>query len=74
MKLLNWKEMQYFYLLRKEEQESSTSFYLVIRKRETEKDVKVELTPLDTSLETVFSLIRQYAEKNGIQDLGEEIR
>jgi hypothetical protein len=31
------------------------------------------LTPLDTSLETVFSLIQQYAEKYGIHDLGEVI-
>ena len=68
----NWKEMQYFYLLQKTEK-GIKSFNLVIRNRDTEKDIKVGLITDYSSIETIMSLVRRYAEKYGIHDLGEEI-
>jgi hypothetical protein len=70
--LINWNEIQYFYLYR-ETRKNVNSCLLIIRKKDTEKDVKVELTGLDKSVDTILSLFRQYAFKYGIHDLGEEI-
>ena len=64
--------MQYFYLLQKIEK-GITSFHLVIRRRETEKDIKIGLITDGNSIETIMALVRQYAEKYGIHDLGEEV-
>lgn len=71
LRIIQWDEVYFFYLLEKTRR-NVTGRYLVIRQKEKEKDIKVELNGLDTSIVTIFSLIKQYAEKYNFQDLGKE--
>ncbi|OQP45353.1 hypothetical protein A4D02_33695 [Niastella koreensis] len=69
--LMSWNDIQYFFL-REIEEEYGSTFYIMIRERETEKDRKLTLSGYDSSAETILSLIRQYAEKHNIHELDKQ--
>ena len=68
---MSWNDMQYFFL-KEVEHEDYSSFYIIIRERETEKDSWLKISEYDSSADTILSLIRQYAEKHNIHELDKQ--
>jgi hypothetical protein len=68
---MSWNNMQYFFL-KELEHEDYSSFYIIIRERETEKDSDLKISEYDSSMDTILSLIRQYAEKHNIHELDKQ--
>jgi len=71
VRLLAWKTIHYFYI--QERTRNATVIQeLILRPKESDKDIKINLAGLDTPAETIMEIVRQKAVEYNFHDLGVE--
>lgn len=67
-----WKEMYYFYQIDRTGHRIETTSYLIIRRKESADDIKIEISGLDKTVVSILSAIRKKSVEFNFIDFGKE--